>query len=51
MTVLNDPATREKLKQLALEPLSGRSDELKTLRDNDLKRWGEVIMKANIRIE
>ena len=32
-------------------PLSGRSDELKTLRDNDLKRWGDVIKKANIRIE
>lgn len=51
VTVLNDPATRSRLKQLALEPLSGRSDELKTLRDDDFKRWGDVIRKANIRIE
>lgn len=50
-TVLNDPATRARLKELALEPLSGRSDELKTLTDNDFKRWGDVIQKANIRIE
>jgi tripartite-type tricarboxylate transporter receptor subunit TctC len=49
--VLNDPATRTKLKELALEPLSGRAEELKTLTDNDVKRWGEVIQKANIRIE
>jgi tripartite-type tricarboxylate transporter receptor subunit TctC len=51
VAVLNDPATRIKLTQLGLEPLSGRSDELKTLTDNDLRRWGEVIHKANIRIE
>jgi tripartite-type tricarboxylate transporter receptor subunit TctC len=51
VTVLNDPATRARLKELALEPLSGRSDELKRLTDDDRKRWGDVIRKANIRIE
>ena len=49
--VLNDPATRTKLKELALEPLSGGAEELRDLRDADLKRWGEVIQKANIRVE
>jgi tripartite-type tricarboxylate transporter receptor subunit TctC len=49
--VLNDPATRSKLQTLALEPLSGTTAELKTLTDNDFKRWGDVIKKANIRIE
>jgi tripartite-type tricarboxylate transporter receptor subunit TctC len=49
--VLNDPATRSKLQTLALEPLSGTTAELKTLTENDFKRWGDVIKKANIRIE
>lgn len=49
--VLKDPATRSKLQALALEPLSGSTEELKTLTENDRKRWGDVIQKANIRIE
>jgi tripartite-type tricarboxylate transporter receptor subunit TctC len=49
--VLNDPETRKRLTTLALEPLSGSTEELKSLTTGDFKRWGEVIQKANIRIE
>ncbi len=45
---LNDPEVKSKLQDLFIEPQSSSPKEMKTLLENDVKRWASIIEKANV---
>jgi tripartite-type tricarboxylate transporter receptor subunit TctC len=45
---LNDPEVKSKLQDLYVEGQSSSSKDMKALLENDIKRWGTIIDKANI---
>lgn len=49
--VLNDPAARDKLRTLGIEPTPGTADRFREEMRRDLARYGEVVKAAQIRIE
>jgi len=49
--VLAYPDVRKKLMDLALEPIGNAPEEFATIVRNDHAKWGNVIRKANIRLD
>ena len=45
---LNDPEVKNKLQDLFIEAQSSSPKEMKTLLENDVKRWASIIEKANV---
>jgi tripartite-type tricarboxylate transporter receptor subunit TctC len=45
---LSDPAVRKRLEDLNLDPHPGTPEQAAALLNNDIKRWGEVIVRAKI---
>ena len=45
---LNDPEVKSKLQDLFIEAQSSSPKEMKTLLENDVKRWASIIEKANV---
>jgi tripartite-type tricarboxylate transporter receptor subunit TctC len=48
VAALNDPAVRKRLEDLNLDPHPGTPEQAEALLNNDIKRWGEVIVRAKI---
>lgn len=48
VAALNDPAVRKRLEDLNLDPHPGTPEQAAALLNNDIKRWGEVIVRAKI---
>jgi tripartite-type tricarboxylate transporter receptor subunit TctC len=48
VAALNDPAVRKRLEELNLDPHPGTPEQAAALLNNDIKRWGEVIVRAKI---
>jgi tripartite-type tricarboxylate transporter receptor subunit TctC len=48
LTAISDPEVRSKLQAIYVEPQSSSPKEMKTLLENDIKRWGKVIEQAHI---
>ena len=49
--VMAEPAVREKLKGLYMEPVANTPDEFRAVIKQELDRWGPVIEKNNIRVQ
>lgn len=45
---LNDPDVKKRLEALNLDPQPGTPEQAAALLNNDIKRWGEVIVRAKI---
>jgi tripartite-type tricarboxylate transporter receptor subunit TctC len=45
---LNDPEVKSKLQDLFIEAQSSSPKEMRTLLENDVKRWASIIEKANV---
>ena len=48
VAALNDPAVRKRLDDLNLDPHPGTPEQAAALLNNDIKRWGDVIVRAKI---
>jgi tripartite-type tricarboxylate transporter receptor subunit TctC len=48
VAALNDPAVRKRLEDLNLDPHPGTPEQAAALLNSDIKRWGEVIVRAKI---
>ncbi len=48
VAALHDPAVRKRLEDLNLDPHPGTPEQAAALLNNDIKRWGEVIVRAKI---
>ena len=48
VAALNDPAVRKRLEDLNLDPHPGTPEQAAALLHNDIKRWGDVIVRAKI---
>jgi tripartite-type tricarboxylate transporter receptor subunit TctC len=48
VAALNDPAVRKRLEDLNLDPYPGTPEQAAALLNNDIKRWGEIIVRAKI---
>jgi tripartite-type tricarboxylate transporter receptor subunit TctC len=48
VAALNDPAVRKRLEDLNLDPHPGTPEQAAALLNNDIKRWGDVIVRAKI---
>jgi len=49
--IVAEPAVREKLKALYMEPVANTPDEFRAVIKQELDRWGPVIEKNNIRVQ
>jgi tripartite-type tricarboxylate transporter receptor subunit TctC len=49
--ILAEPAVRERLTALYMEPVANTPDEFRSVTKQELDRWGPVIENNNIRIE
>ena len=49
--VLADPAAREKLRILGIEPAAGSADEFREEMRRDITRYGQVVKAAGITVE
>jgi tripartite-type tricarboxylate transporter receptor subunit TctC len=49
--IMAEPAVREKLKGLYMEPVANTPDEFRAVIKQELDRWGPVIEKNNIRVQ
>jgi tripartite-type tricarboxylate transporter receptor subunit TctC len=49
--ITDEPAVREKLTALYMEPVANTPDEFRAVLKQELDRWGPVIEKNNIRIQ
>jgi tripartite-type tricarboxylate transporter receptor subunit TctC len=45
---LNDPDVKTRLEALNLDPQPGTPEQAAALLNNDIKRWGDVIVRARI---
>jgi len=45
---LNDPDVKKRLEALNLDPQPGTPEQVAALLNNDIKRWGDVIVRAKI---
>jgi tripartite-type tricarboxylate transporter receptor subunit TctC len=45
---LNDPDVKKRLEALNLDPQPGTPEQAAALLNNDIKRWGDVIVRAKI---
>ena len=48
VAALNDPAVSKRLEDLNLDPQPGTPEQAAALLNNDIRRWGEVIVRAKI---
>lgn len=48
VAALNDPGVKKRLEDLSLDPHPGTPEEASALLTNDIKRWGEVILRAKL---
>lgn len=48
VAALHDPAVRKRLEDLNLDPHPGTPEQAAALLNNDIKRWGDVIVRAKI---
>lgn len=48
VAALNDPTVRKRLEDLNLDPHPGTPEQAAALLNNDIRRWGEVIVRAKI---
>ena len=48
VAALNDPAVSNRLEELNLDPHPGTPEQAAALLNNDIRRWGEVIVRAKI---
>ncbi|WP_413891745.1 Bug family tripartite tricarboxylate transporter substrate binding protein [Candidatus Skiveiella danica] len=48
VAALNDPAVSKRLEELNLDPHPGTPEQAAALLNNDIRRWGEVIVRAKI---
>jgi tripartite-type tricarboxylate transporter receptor subunit TctC len=51
LEILTEPAVREKLTALYMEPVGNTPDEFRSVMKQELDRWGPVIESNNIRIQ
>ena len=49
--VLNDPAAREQLRIMGIEPTPGTADQFREEMRRDLARYGQVVKAAGISVE
>ncbi len=49
--VLTDPKTVESLMAAGAEPVPGTSKEFEVLLTNEIKKWGDIIRDANIKVD
>ncbi len=49
--VLSDPKTAERLMAAGAEPVPGTPEDFKVLLNNEIKKWGDIIRTANIKVE
>ena len=49
--VLSDPRTVQSLIAAGAEPVPGTPEEFRLLLDNEIKKWGEIIRSAQIKVE
>jgi tripartite-type tricarboxylate transporter receptor subunit TctC len=48
VAALNDPAVKQRLQDLTLDPHPGTPEEAAAMLSHDIQRWGEVITRAKI---
>jgi len=48
VAALHDPAVRKRLEDLNLDPHPGTPEQAAAMLNNDIKRWGDVIVRAKI---
>lgn len=48
VAALKDPAVKKKLEDLNLDPHPGTPEQAAAMLNNDIRRWGEVIVRARI---
>lgn len=48
VAALNDPGVKKRLEDLTLDPHPGTPEQAAALLNNDIKRWGDVIVRAKI---
>jgi tripartite-type tricarboxylate transporter receptor subunit TctC len=49
--VLSDPKTAQALMAAGAEPAPGTTEEFRAFLANEIKKWGEIIRSANIKVE
>ncbi len=49
--VLSDPKTAESLMAAGAEPVPGTPENFRLFLDNEIKKWGEIIRSANIKVD
>ena len=49
--VLNEPKTVDALMAAGAEPVPGTPQEFQALLTNEIKKWGDIIRDANIKVE
>ena len=49
--ILAQPALRERLAGMGVEPMGGTPAEFATFRDSEIKKWGEVVRRAGVTID
>jgi tripartite-type tricarboxylate transporter receptor subunit TctC len=51
MKVLSDPKTAQAMMAAGAEPAPGTSEQFRTFLANEIKKWGEIIRSANIKVD
>jgi tripartite-type tricarboxylate transporter receptor subunit TctC len=49
--VLSDPKTAQALMAAGAEPAPGTTEEFRAFLSNEIKKWGEIIRSANIKVD
>lgn len=49
--LLADPQARRRLIEMGVEPAGGTPQQLATYLDSEIQKWGDVVRRANIRID
>jgi len=49
--VLSDPATADALMAAGAEPVPGTPEQFQVLLSNEIKKWGDIIRSANIKVD
>jgi tripartite-type tricarboxylate transporter receptor subunit TctC len=49
--VLSDPATADALMAAGAEPVPGTPEQFQVLLSNEIKKWGDIIRNANIKVD
>jgi tripartite-type tricarboxylate transporter receptor subunit TctC len=49
--ILAQPAFRERLVQMGVQPMGGSPAEFASFMDSEIKKWGEVVRKSGVVID